>query len=48
MVAHGDKLGQGVWVRLVWWPLGKKLGTGSVGMVGMVAHGEGVRDRECG
>ena len=22
MVAHGDKLGQGVWVRLVWWPMG--------------------------
>ena len=22
MVAHGDKLGQGVCVRLVWWPMG--------------------------
>ena len=37
-----------MWVRLVRWPMGKGLGTGSVGKVSMVAHGEGVRGRECG
>ena len=37
-----------MWARLVWWPMRIVLGTGSVGMVGMVAHGEGFRDREYG
>ena len=29
-----------MWVWSVWWPMGKGLGTGSVGKVGMVAHGD--------
>ena len=31
-----------MWVRLVWWPMGKGLGTGNVGKVSMVAHEEWV------
>ena len=34
-------------MRLVWWPMGNRLGAGNVGMVGMVAHGEQIRGREC-